>query len=193
MAVMTEGTATGRAGRTPRRLTRARLEQAALAHVARYACSSAQLRRVLERRVARAADARLLEADAGDVAAILARLTRAGVLDDLAFARMKAASLGRQGRSGRALALALRRFGLDAAAVEAGLAAAGRDGAAELARAVIYARRRRLGPFRRAADRAARRDRDLAALARQGFAYNLSRRVIEAADEAALDRLVEEG
>ena len=46
--------------------------------------------------------------------------------------------------------------------------------------AARYARRRRLGPFRAAPEREERRQRDLAALARAGFAYDVARRVIEA-------------
>ena len=40
--------------------------------------------------------------------------------------------------------------------------------------------RRRLGPFRAAPERQERRERDLAALARAGFGYDVARRVIGA-------------
>jgi regulatory protein len=47
-----------------------------------------------------------------------------------------------------------------------------------------YARRRRLGPYRRDPEgRAERRDKDLGALARRGFRYDVAREVIDA-DEA---------
>ena len=49
----------------------------------------------------------------------------------------------------------------------------------ELSAAQQFAKRRRLGPFRDAASRAARRDRDLAALVRAGFSYEIVRRVID--------------
>jgi len=57
----------------------------------------------------------------------------------------------------------------------------------DLAAALAFARRRRLGPYRASAARGAHRTRDLAALGRQGFAYALARRVIEAADLADLE------
>jgi regulatory protein len=59
-------------------------------------------------------------------------------------------------------------------------------GDAELRAALRYARRRRLGPFR-LEGRAERRDRDLAALGRQGFDYETARRVIDCQDPAALE------
>ena len=61
----------------------------------------------------------------------------------------------------------------------------------ELQAAIALARRRRLGVYRLAAARADYRDRDLAALARAGFSYDIARRVIEAEDEAALIALVD--
>ena len=56
----------------------------------------------------------------------------------------------------------------------------------DLDAACNYARRRRLGPWR-SAGRAERRERDLAALARQGFGYELALRVIDAEDTAVLE------
>ena len=50
--------------------------------------------------------------------------------------------------------------------------------------ALALARRRRLGPFRPAADRAEHRTRDLAALARAGFNYDLARKVIDSQEVA---------
>jgi regulatory protein len=52
--------------------------------------------------------------------------------------------------------------------------------------AVAFARRRRLGPFR-VKDREEKKARDLASMARAGFAYALARKVIESTDPDALD------
>ena len=57
----------------------------------------------------------------------------------------------------------------------------------ELTAAYKYARRRRLGPYRLPEARAARRDRDLAALARAGFGYDIARRVVDAASVEDLE------
>ena len=52
----------------------------------------------------------------------------------------------------------------------------------EMAAALAFARRRRLGPFRTTASRAEHREKDLAKLARQGFAYETARRIIDRED-----------
>ena len=57
----------------------------------------------------------------------------------------------------------------------------------DLAAAIAYARRRRIGPYRTRGDREERRERDLAALARQGFGYDIARRVIDAHDPEDLE------
>ena len=51
-----------------------------------------------------------------------------------------------------------------------------RDPAAEDAAAAIHVRRRRLGPFRTAADTPEQRKRELASLARAGFSHEVARR-----------------
>jgi regulatory protein len=58
-----------------------------------------------------------------------------------------------------------------------------------LAAALALARRRRLGPWRPPAARAARRDKDLAILARAGFPRGLATRIVDAPDIAALEAL----
>jgi len=179
-----------KASATP--LTQQRLEQAALAYLQRYANSAEGLARVLRRRLTKAARDGLAEASADDVAAVVAKLQRLGLLNDALFAEGRAGRLARQGRSQRSIAQRLTAAGLGEAEVAQGLAAAGTGPADELARAIAYARRRRLGPFRPARERADRRLRDMAALARQGFAYDLARRVVDAADEGALATLAGE-
>lgn len=161
-------------------LTAARLENAALFYLQRYAASSGQLRTVLKRRLRRAEAAGLAECGAEEIEAVIAKLLRNGILNDAAFAEMKAVSLARQGRSHRAMQRKLQQLGLDEAEQQAALAAAGLDPESELTRAFAFARRRRLGPYRPAAERAERRERDLAALARQGFAYEVARQVVDA-------------
>jgi regulatory protein len=182
-----------RPDRPPKPLTAERLRKAALAYLERYAASTEQVRRVLQRRLQRAAEAGVAEVGAAEIEAELARLTRAGLLDDAAFAEMKTRSLGRRGKSSRGIGLALRRLGVAPDQGDAALAAADAEPAAELARAVAFARRRRLGPWRPAAERAARRQRDLAALGRQGFPLALAREVVEAEDAESLEERIKSG
>lgn len=169
----------------PRPVTPDALERAALAYLERFAASAASLRRVLMRRVERSAAAHGTDRDeaAGWVEALIGRYRSAGLLDDAAFARARAETLHRRGASVRAIRERLAGKGVGAEETEAALAALSDtvDGSPDLAAAAAFARRRRLGPYRPAAARAEHRQRDLAALGRAGFAYEIARRVIDAA------------
>lgn len=185
----------GPKSRLPRPATPERLEKAALHYLERYATSSANLRRVLMRRVERSA--RLHGTDREDgarqVDAIVARLAGAGLLDDGSYAAMRSASLSRRGDSPRAIRAKLAQKGVPEPAIEAALAGlAAETGDPELAGAARLARRRRIGPYRPAAARAANRDRDMAALARAGFGFDVIRTVIDADDADSLETAVAE-
>lgn len=181
-----------RKGRGPKPVTAAGLESAALHYLERFASSSGNLRRVLRRRVARAA-----RVDGGDPAEgerlvdeIVARYLRAGLLDDGAYAAQQAASLRRRGASRHGIRGKLAMKGVEAEHVEAALGRLDAEpGDSELAAACALVRRRRLGPCRPADARAAHRQKDLAALARAGFDLETARRVLAVADADALAAL----
>ena len=158
---------------------RDRLRRAALAYLARYAAPSRHVARILQRRLDRAA-ARGAEICAGpeDIEAVLADMARMGLLDDRAWAEAQARTLRRRGASARGLAARLSSRGATREDVERLLA--GEDDRAELRAAWALARRRRLGPWRGPAGRAARRQKDLAAMARAGFGLDCARQVIDA-------------
>lgn len=168
----------------PRKVTPARLENAAVHYLERFATSAENLRAVLMRRVWRSA--RVHDTDPEDgarmVDALIGRYLDAGLLNDRAYADMRVRALNGRGNAARVIRAKLAAKGVAADIIEAALEGL-RDTAAEpeLAAAVNLARRRRLGPFRPIEAREANRDRDLAALARAGFGYDTARRVIEAA------------
>ena len=96
--------------------------------------------------------------------------------------------LAARGASARLIRVKLRAKGLKSEDIDDALQAlteASED--PELQAAVAYARRRRLGPFRRgdSPDYSGRR-KEYAALARQGFPMGLVRKVIDAANEEEL-------
>jgi regulatory protein len=180
----------------PRKPNPASLERAALHYLERFASSAENLRRVLLRKVERAARHHEdidREAAAGWIDDLIARYRRTGLLDDKVYAEARTTSLHRRGASVRKIRLSLAQKGVAATTVEAALEDLGErvEGDVELQAAIALARRRRLGVYRLAAARADYRDRDLAALARAGFSYDIARRVIEAEDEAALIALVD--
>ena len=182
-----------RARKPARPLTEAALENAAVHYLSRFASSSGNLRRVLMRKVARAArDGEAGEAAAGArmVDALIARYLEKGLLDDRAYAGQAAASLARRGASRFSIAGKLAQKGVDNDLVRQTIAALDEEGgASELAAACALARRRRLGPYRAPGKRAEFRDKDLASLARAGFRLDLARRVLRAKDVEALERL----
>jgi regulatory protein len=175
--------------RGPRKATPDYLHRAALHYLERYQSSAENLRRVLLRKVQRSAIAHGTDAEDGaaEVDRLIARFESAGLLDDAAYAEARTASLHRRGASRRAIAMKLRQKGVDADTIEGALDdLAELEPEPELAAAVTYAKRRRLGPWR-ADGRAEAREKDLAALARQGFGYDTARRVIEADDAEELE------
>jgi regulatory protein len=120
---------------------------------------------------------------------LIARFLGAGLLDDAAYAAGKARSLRRRGASRSRISQSLRAKRLAPADIAEAVAAADAettaDGTdAEFAAAWRLARRKKLGPYRPTRQRADMRMRDLAALARGGFAYDTARRVIDAASAA---------
>ena len=177
----------------------ARLREAALAHLARFAATEAGLRRVLERRVARwsrAADAEGQSREAiaaattalhAEIATIAKSLVVAGAVNDAAFAESRARRLARSGHSRRAIAAHLAAKGIETETAAAALP----DGeGAELLAAIAFCRRRRIGPFARVAPDAPARMKALAALARGGFAQGVARRALAMDPADAEDMLL---
>jgi len=188
------GSPPGRAGRRTAQaaapIDRALIEKWALFHLERYASSAENLRRVLGRRVRRrlGSDDEPVRAAGALIDALIANYRATGLLDDAAYAAGRAKSGLARGRSLRRIAAGLAAKGIGAEDASAAVAALD-DGAAdpELAAACAFARRRRLGPFRRAA---ADRRRELAAFALAGFARRTAEVVLACADEAAVADLL---
>jgi regulatory protein len=165
----------GRPARPERPLTPAALERSALWHLSRRACTTAQLRAALQKKAARAAAVHGPCAEAAAwIDALVVRLQGSLLLDDARVAQAKAASGRAAGRSGRAVRQRLRRQGVDDATAAAALASVDgdADGDAELAAAVLWARRKGL--------QRKERHKALAALARQGFAFAVAQRALAA-------------
>ena len=166
------------------------LERWALGYLGRYASSAENLRRVLIRRARRHAPEATQQVRA-QIDAIVARYRESGLLDDAAYAAARMASLHRRGDSLRAMRARLAGKGIPAeVAAEAisGLRKNAPD--PDIAAACAFARRRRLGPFRRAA---ADRQRELAAFARAGFSRRVAEAVLDCGDVEAVEALARSG
>ena len=167
--------------------------------------------RVLDRRVARWAlrsleagrdpdQVRQLQQQAHEqVRAVVRDMARIGAVDDAAFAEGRARALSRGGRSRRAIGAHLASRGVDPDQIQQAVRSAqseaiGDPAQAELAAALLHARKRRVGPFspvqhdqqhdQHGAGQAARQ-RALAAFARAGFSHEVASSALDADLETA--------
>ncbi|MBU6474360.1 MAG: regulatory protein RecX [Alphaproteobacteria bacterium] len=165
--------------KTPKKISKTYLENAALYYLQRYATSAENLRRVLLRKVKRscAFHGQPEEEFIPLVDALVERYKTVGLLDDGGFARAKAASLRRQGLSGRAIMAKLQVKGLSPSQIEAALKTVDEEHEdAEAAAAAAYAKRKKLGIWR---VRPADPQKELAAMARAGFGYDVAVRALK--------------
>ncbi|MBB4860212.1 regulatory protein [Novosphingobium chloroacetimidivorans] len=161
-----------------------KLEELALAYVARFATTRAKLEGYLQRKLReRGWDGEQMP----DAAALSRRFAQAGYVDDAVYARMKADSLLRRGYGGRRVGEALR-----AAGVEEALRA---DVAPELAEARLaaaaLARRRRFGPWHDPLPDRLLREKQIAAMLRAGHTLDMARQIVEATAPAAIEDWIE--
>jgi regulatory protein len=165
------------------------LERWALGYLGRYASSAKNLRRVLMRRVRRHSPATAQHASAL-IDALVARYRQSGLIDDAAYTAGRVASLHRRGDSLKAIRARLAAKGVAAEIVADALSGLREAPVPDLAAACAFARRRRLGPYRRAAADPAR---ELGAFARAGFDRRVAEAVLGCADIDAVEALARDG
>lgn len=170
--------------RAPKPLDSLRLEELALAYVARFATSRAKLEDYLRRKLRERGWAGEGEPPVGAVAA---RMEQAGYVDDVVYARAKSGSLLRRGYGARRVAQAL-----GAAGIAEDLRAQVTPGESAQRRAMLaLARKRRFGPFAASPLDRPQRERQMAAMLRAGHPLDKVRALmdaptIEAAEEWAM-------
>ncbi len=178
--------------------TEAGLRAAALYYMGRYASTEANLRKVLQNKIRRRLGP---EADPEErsrlnavAAKIAADLVNQGVVDDTSYAGARARRLHGEGRSLRHISRDLTSKGVAVDAVTGALAELEDEhGEApqrvDFAAAVVFARRRRLGPFRRADKATDDKDyrRAMGAFARAGFSMEIARQILKSQSEDDLD------
>lgn len=161
----------------PKPLDARKLDELALAYVARFATSRGKLSAYLTRKLReRGWDGE------GDppVAALVERMSEFGYVDDAAFARAKSGSLLRRGYGARRVADALGADGIDGA-----LRAQVAPGEGDQRRAALaLARKRRFGPFGAGAVDRAVREKQIAAMLRAGHRLDSIRALFAAPDIA---------
>lgn len=175
----------------PRKVTRDYLMNYATWYLERFAASRARLEKLMRGKI------RLSVAEHGTdphdaiewMNSVLNACEKAGFINDDAYAKGRARSLLRRGKAMRVIAADLSSRGIASDQIDTALTelkAEAEDAAFEevrgtdpnIAAAAAYARRRRLGPWRRPDIRDEKREKDMAALARQGFGYDTATRII---------------
>jgi regulatory protein len=181
--------------RSKRPLGTARLDELALAYVARFATSRAKLTRYLSRKIRESEWSDDIDAVAA-CESVADRMERLQFLDDRQYAAMRGAAMTRRGLGVRRVKAQLYVDGI--AAEDSGEAVAAAEDAA-MSAAIGFARRRRFGPFAvRPIDDPKARERQVAAFARAGHSLAMARRILAIMpgdavalaaldDEAALD------
>ena len=183
--------ATRREPRVPKPIDAARLDEMALAYVARFATSAGKLADYLKRKLRE----RGWEGEeAPDIAALVERFVQVGYVDDANYARSKAQGLLRRGYGARRIDQAL-----GAAGIAEPLREESRGNEVERRRAaIVMARKRRFGPFgagdRTGGDKEGRtlREKQVAAMLRAGHPLDHVRQVVNAVSEQALEEWVDE-
>lgn len=170
--------------RAPRRVTPADLKGLALDYLDRFSATRQRLRQVMLRKIRLSA-----RAHGDDPDPVVAALEEAilwledrGFLSDRTYAEGKARALVARGTSRQRILANLAAKGVAGETARAALDQVALEyEEPELEAAQRYARRRRIGPYRADPElRAATRDKDLAAMARAGFAGRVARQVIDA-------------
>ncbi len=169
-------------------LTSAWLRSEAASHLQRWPASEVRIRRLMWKRVKRAQSFHggSPEDAVGLVNEAIASLIVATLIDDARLAQLWVVSLRRRGTSRRLIRQKLREKGVAPSHIEEALSDSSSDeeGDPELASAVAYAKRRRLGPYRKPYDECWERKRkDMATLARVGFSFGIAKEIIEAPPE----------
>lgn len=166
------------ARKPPRPLDAARLDELALAYVARFATTAAKLEAYLARKLRE----RGWEGEsAPPVEAIVTRFVALGYVDDAAWARARSGSLLRRGYGMRRV-----RQALGMAGVKDALDDVPGEGAQRGA-ALALARKRGFGPFGRALPDRITREKQIAAMLRAGHPLDSARELVDAASVEAAE------
>lgn len=185
--VMTSERSKRRHPRPNRAWTVTDLEAYAVRYVARFDCTEQRLRSVLTRQLKARAENDAEPANHALLTSIdrlIDRFKELGYVDDQRFAERLVESLRSKGASTRKIRERMRTRGVSPE-VQANLMGARATRDEELAAAVTWVKRKRLGAHRPVEQQRANLQRDLAALGRAGFSFDVARRALALAFEVS--------
>jgi len=167
----------------PKQITERYLHNAGLFYLERFPASTAHFRTVMLRKIRRSCAYHKdqdIESCTAMLDALIIRFVDLGLLNDQAYLTGMVTSLRRRGLAARHIEMKLVQKGLSRDDVQQAIETFDMDhfddGAGDLHAAVIFARKKRLGPFDKTQRYTA--DKALAAIARSGFNYDICSRIL---------------
>lgn len=182
----------------PKKVTAAYLERAALHYLGRFNSSAQNLHNVLERKVRRRNENHALATDEqlSWISDVVTKCVGYGYVDDTRYATQRAEMLLRRGKPVRTIKQDLRHKGIPEEITTAALAQLEGDEPDLVDRkaAAAFVKRRRFGAFRRdmggdVAQIIAKREKELASMARAGFGYSLANEMLNLSEDEIIDLL----
>jgi len=173
--------------RQPKRITESYLHNSGLYYLQRFAAGKAHFKSVMMRKVKRSClfyPEQSLEACRELVDALADKFEASGLLNDEGYLHGAVTSLQRQGRSAKAIRGKLMTKGFRLEKIDQALESLsefkGKSGSElELDAALRFAQKKKIGRFRLKLTDAKGVQRELSALARAGFSYEISRQIMD--------------
>lgn len=181
----------------PKKITEKYLYNSGLAYLQRFPSSVPHFRRVMGRKIDKSCTYHKDQDREACVALLdsaIAQFERMGLLNDEAYLAGMINSLRRRGLSRQAILSKLGQKGLAQESIGTALRRYDEDSGAEqadLAAALLLARRKKIGPYRRnkEPDRSKQLNRELAAFARAGFGFDIAQKIIGLSQDEADDMI----
>jgi regulatory protein len=148
------------------------LRALALAYVGRYATSCARLAMYLNRKIG---ERGWIDESTPPIAELVTQFASLGYVDDEAFAKTRGESLLRRGYGPNRLKISLRVSGIGTEIIDR---ATNIDDEGALAAAMIFAKRKRIGPYAKDPSTPDIRQKMIATLLRAGHSYEVSHKIL---------------
>lgn len=180
----------------PKKITEKYLYNSGLAYLQRFPASTPHFRRIMGRKIDKSCNYHKEQEREACIAMLdstIAQFERMGMLNDEAYLSGMINSLRRRGLSKQAILSKLGAKGMGQSVVLETLQRHDEENGAEnpdLAAALLLARRKKLGPYRRSDE--ADRNKELAALARAGFGFDIAQKALSMAPDEA-EEIISQG
>lgn len=165
----------------PKKITHKRLENIALYYLNRYESSSNNLIKILTRRIDKALKFHEFDREeaVGWAREVATKMQSYGYIDDNRYIENQIRILSNKGMSKKMIAQKLMLKGCIREDIENALS----DDLDDYELAMRFAEKKRIGPFSRVEVTPEQKQKDMAKLARQGFSYEIIKKVFENGDD----------